>query len=133
MSAEDNKKLVASFWQAFSNSEFDKALAYLDDQEFSWWIAGDPANFALAGTRDKAQFADLLAGVAAECADGIKMTPSAWTAEGDRVAMEAESYAVVSGKVYNNHYHFLHIVKDGKIRQVKEYLDTTHAAAVLCT
>ncbi|AKH69302.1 ketosteroid isomerase-like protein [Spongiibacter sp. IMCC21906] len=132
MSAEQNKAIVASFWQAFSTAKYDQALDHLDDQEFTWWIAGDKANFPLAGNRNKAEFAELLYGVADSCEDGITMTPSAWTVEGDRVAMEAESYAVVNGKVYNNLYHFLIVVKNGKIRQVKEYLDTTHASAVLC-
>lgn len=134
MSTDENKAIVASFWQAFSNSEFEKALSYIDDAEFSWWIAGDPSKFALAGSRNKAQFKELLYGVAENTENGIKMTPSAWTAEGDRVAVEAESYAVMksSGKVYNNFYHFLLIVKGGKITGVKEFLDTTHAAEVLC-
>ena len=134
MSAQENKAVVAAFWQAFSNSEFEKALSYLDDNDFSWWIAGDPSQFCLAGTRNKAQFSELLYGVAGNTEDGIKMTPSAWTADGERVAMEAESYAVMTtnGKVYNNFYHFLHVVKNGKIVKVKEFLDTIHGAEVLC-
>ena len=56
------------------------------------------------------------------------------TAEGDRVAVEAESYAKMkNGKTYQNTYHFLFIVRDGKIQSVKEYLDTIHANAVLCS
>ena len=132
MSIEENKRIVARFWDAFSKSDYEAALALLDDSEFTWWIAGDKRKFALAGSRDKQAFTELLNGVAANAPGGIRMTPSAWTAEGDRVAMEAESYALVSGKVYNNLYHFLHVVRDGRIRMVKEYLDTTHAAEVLC-
>lgn len=132
MSIEENRKIVARFWDAFSSSDYDSALSLLDDREFTWWILGSPQKFCLAGSRDKAGFKALLGGVAANAPGGIKMTPSAWTAEGDRVAMEAESYALVSGKVYNNLYHFLHIVRDGKIRMVKEYLDTQHATEILC-
>lgn len=128
----DNQQLVAHFWDAFSRSDFDTALALLDDREFTWWILGSPKTFCLAGARDKAGFKALLAGVSANAPGGIRMTPSAWTAQGERVAMEAESYAVVSGKVYNNLYHFLHIVRGGRIRMVKEYLDTQHAAEILC-
>ena len=131
-SSEANQQLVARFWAAFSASQFDEAVAMLDDREFTWWILGSPKTFCLAGSRDKAGFKALLAGVSANAPGGIRMTPSAWTAQGERVAMEAESYALVSGKVYNNLYHFLHIVRDGKIRMVKEYLDTQHAAEILC-
>lgn len=132
MTPMTNKEIVAAFWQAFSISDVEGALSYLSDDDFSWWILGDPNKFCLAGSRDKAAFADLLKSVLDVCPDKLKMTPSAWTCEGERVAMEAESYGYVDGKLYNNLYHFLHVVKDGKISQVKEYLDTTHATEVLC-
>jgi ketosteroid isomerase-like protein len=38
-----------------------------------------------------------------------------------------------NGKTYQNLYHFLFVVRDGKIQSVKEYLDTMHAADVLCS
>ncbi|MCK9504279.1 MAG: nuclear transport factor 2 family protein [Porticoccaceae bacterium] len=132
MSNTNNKEIVAAFWQAFCESDVDRALSYLDDTDFTWWILGDPKNFCLAGSRNKAEFAKLLTGVLDVCPNGLKMTPSAWTCEGERVAMEAESYGYVDGKLYNNLYHFLHIVRNGKICKVKEYLDTTHATQVLC-
>jgi ketosteroid isomerase-like protein len=58
---------------------------------------------------------------------GIDFTVHALTAEGDRVAAEVESNAaLVNGKVYNNHYHMLFEIRDGKIAVVKEYADTAH-------
>lgn len=135
MSAEENKKIVAGFWDAFSRSDYETALSLLSDEGFTWWIAGEARQFPLAGTMDKSAFVTLLKNVSsAVTADGIKMKPYAWTAEGDRVAMEAISEAtMLNGKFYNNRYHFLHIVKNGKLQAVKEYLDTIHANEVLCT
>jgi ketosteroid isomerase-like protein len=53
------------------------------------------------------------------------------TAEGDRVAVEAESYVeLVDGGVYNNRYHFLLEFKNGEIASLKEYCDTAHAQSV---
>jgi ketosteroid isomerase-like protein len=64
----------------------------------------------------------------------LKVTPTGVTAEGDRVALEAESYAKMKNtKTYQNKYHFLFVVRNGKIQQVKEYLDTMHANEVLCS
>ena len=61
----------------------------------------------------------------------IKLTIKRMTAEDDRVAFEAESDAeVVNGKHYHNLYHFLAVVRDGKIREMKEYHDTRYAAEV---
>ncbi len=57
--------------------------------------------------------------------------PLAFTAEGERVAVETESYSEMNnGKVYNNLYHFVFVVRDGKIHEVKEFLDTEHTRAV---
>jgi ketosteroid isomerase-like protein len=128
-----NQEIVARFWDAFSRNDHEDALALLDDREFTWWILGSPQKFCLAGARDKAAFRELLSGVSSNTRDGIRMNPSGWTTQGERVAMEAESHAQMSnGKAYNNLYHFLHIVRDGKIRMVKEYLDTQHATEILC-
>ncbi|MBQ0758274.1 MAG: ketosteroid isomerase-like protein [Zhongshania sp.] len=128
----DNKMVVMNFFEAFSSGDVERTMAFLSDHEFEWWISGNPAVFPLAGSRDKAGFGQLLNGVVENCKDGIKIKVLATTAEGERVAVEAESYAEVAGKIYNNLYHFLILIRDGKIIKVKEYLDTMHANDVLC-
>jgi ketosteroid isomerase-like protein len=97
----------------------------------TWWVAG---NFALSGTKTKAQFGELVGGLGAKIDGAMRLTALGVTAEGDRVAVEAESHAKMkNGKTYQNKYHFLFQVRDGKIQAVKEYLDTTHANDVLCS
>ena len=127
MSAEDNKKVVLSFFENFSAGKTEVALGQMADTA-TW----KPETFALAGTKTKAQFTELLQGIGAAMPKGLRLTPKAMTAEGDRVAVEAESYGVhANGKVYNNAYHFLIEVRNGKIQAVREYLDTIHAKEVL--
>lgn len=64
--------------------------------------------------------------------NGMHMIVHGMTAEGDRVAIEVESHAeTVDGRIYNNFYHFLVTVRDGKIVQIKEYFDTLHSAIIL--
>jgi ketosteroid isomerase-like protein len=59
------------------------------------------------------------------------MTLKGAVAEGDKLALEAESYGeLTNGRIYNQHYHFLIEFRDGKICAVREYLDTQHAHAV---
>ena len=131
MSAEDNKKIALSFWENFSTGKAEAALALLDDNA-TWWIAGKPELFPLAGTKTKAQFTEMLKGIGAAMPKGLRVTPKAITAEGDRVAIEAESYGeLANGKVYNNLYHVLMEIRNGKIQAVREYMDTQHAHAVL--
>ncbi len=97
----------------------------------TWWVQG---NFALSGTKTKAEFAKLVGDLGTNIDGGLRLTPKGITAEGERVAVEAESYAKMkNGKTYQNTYHFLFIVSDGKISSVKEYLDTIHAKDVLCS
>ncbi len=58
-----------------------------------------------------------------------KIRPLQVTAEENRVAVTAESKGKHSnGKEYNNHYHFLFTIENGKVIKVKEYLDTEHAS-----
>lgn len=133
MSIEDNKKLVAAFWVAVSKLDFDTALPMTAEEDFTWWLGGEPEKFPMAGLRTKEQFLALFKEILKIAPGGIQVKPIAWTAEGDRVAMEAESSAkTISGKVYHNKYHFLHIVRDGKIQSVREYLDTMHTNDVFC-
>jgi uncharacterized protein len=72
----------------------------------------------------------MVKGIGENAANGIQVTSTLLTAEEDRVAMEAKSYGEMnSGKVYQNIYHIMHIVKDGKILTVREHMDTEHATA----
>ena len=53
------------------------------------------------------------------------------TAEEDRVAATGHSESVhASGRLYNNQYHFLFIIRDGKFLESREYMDTLHLTDV---
>ena len=97
MSTEQNKKIVLSFFEKFSANKMDEAMAMMADTS-TWWIAG---TFPLSGTKTKKQFAELLAGILPVMPQGIKLTAKSMVAEGDKVAVEADSYGPhISGKVY---------------------------------
>ena len=56
--------------------------------------------------------------------NGLKMTVKGLVCDGDKVAMEAESYDELrNGRVYNQEYHFLLTIRDGRIKEVREYND----------
>ncbi|CAG4884794.1 conserved protein of unknown function [Georgfuchsia toluolica] len=130
MSIEANKQVVTKFWAAFSVSDFDTALTLLGE-DLKWWVAGD---FAISGTYSKKQFGDLVKGLLDDVPKGIRVTPQIMTAEEDRVAMVAESYGKrKNGKIYNNKYHILHFIRDGKIIEAREYMDTKHCNEILCS
>ena len=48
------------------------------------------------------------------------------------MAVEVQGEAIhASGEPYNNQYHFLLRIKNGKIIELKEYMDTQLAAKIL--
>ena len=50
------------------------------------------------------------------------------TASEDRVAVEMESRGEFKdGRPYNNSYHWLFVLRDGRIQTIKEYTDTLYA------
>lgn len=90
-------------------------------------------NTLVSGTYDKAQIREFAGSVLASFPGGLNYTVLNLTAENDRVAVEAIGEGVhVSGKPYKNHYHFLFVWRDGKILQLKEYMDTELVTEVIC-
>ena len=127
---ESNKQVVKAFLATFSSGDAARTMGMMADSA-TWWVAG---TMPISGTYDKAAFTTLLMGVVDTLKGPILITPKVLTAEGDRVAVEAESLAHTnSGRTYNNRYQFLITVHDGLVTSVKEYLDTMRANAILCT
>lgn len=126
---DDNKQLVTRFMQDFGKGDVATILGYLTD-DATWWVAGSIEG--VSGSKSKQDFGAMLSGLSGLCEGGaISLTPKQFTVQGDRVAVETESYAkLLNGRVYNNDYHFVFVVRDNKIAAVKEYLDTEHTRHV---
>lgn len=123
MGATENKQIVTELFSLLSSGRRPQALDLMGD-DATWWSPG-------IGVTTKAQFAEMMGYMDKIMKGPIKLTPKRMTAEDDRVAVEAESDGdVVNGKHYHNTYHFLVVVRGGKIREVKEYTDTKYAADV---
>jgi uncharacterized protein len=121
MGASENKQLVIEFFGHLSAGRRPEALAMLAE-DGTWWAPG-------IGVMTKGQFTELIGGMDAIMKGPIKLTPKRITAEDDRVAVEAESDGdLANGKHYHNVYHFLIVLRGGKVREVKEYNDTKYAA-----
>ena len=120
MSAEQNRQTVLKFFKRqMELNTMDESLVTDDCQ---WWAPG-------FGTMDKATFKNLVAQMAPVMPTMPTMTIVGTTAEGDRVAVEATGSAKLSdGRVYENTYHFLFKLRDGRICLVKEYMDSQRAA-----
>ena len=80
---------------------------------------------AISGVRGKAEAQAAVKLVGQIFPGGLPTTIHTIIAEGDTVAIQAESFAThVSGKPYNNKYSFWMRFRDGKLIEMIEYLDT---------
>jgi uncharacterized protein len=129
MNTELNKKVAAELFARFDAMDLAGALDLLTG-DATWWIVGRKADLPAAGEHTKEQIGRLLHNMGRQLKNGLRMTVRGMIAEGDRVAVEVESRGELqNGRVYNNQYHFALTMRDGKIAEVREYLDTQHVHA----
>lgn len=129
-SIERNRQLANEFFARFTANDIPGALETLSD-DATWWIAGKRGSSSAAGTHGKDQIARIFHAMNAKLKNGLAMTVKSSVAEGDKVALEVESRGeLINGRVYNNEYHTLMTIADGRITEVREYLDTQHVSVV---
>ena len=127
MGIEENKRIARDFMDALSRADADWVLEHYAEDVM--WTAG---SLPFSGTHTKDEIRGLMDGILGAFPKGLRFEIKTLTAEEDRVAIEAESRGThVSGKPYHNEYHFLMRIRDGRIVEFKEYLDTLHANEVL--
>ena len=124
---EKNKELVQEFFNLLSSGS-DKYLDFYKDESVIW-TAGENA---IGGSRSKSEVVGFAKSILDSFPEGIIFNVMNLVAENDYVAAEVEGLAMhVSGKPYNNKYHFLLKIKNNKILELKEYMDTQLASKIL--
>ena len=124
---DQNKKITRDFFEALSTGSNKYLDFYTDDSII--WTAG---NNSIGGTRTKKEVVTFAENILSAFPNGIIFNITGITAENERVAVEISGEAIhASGETYNNKYHFLLIIKDEKILELKEYMDTQLAAKIL--
>ncbi|MGL1921683.1 MAG: nuclear transport factor 2 family protein [Hyphomicrobiales bacterium] len=122
-----HKNLVEKFIEAMRVSDIDTLKSMIAD-DFSWWINGKVEYLQTAGEHDKDFFLGFFGAGAASFPEGVAFNISGMVEEGDFVATEANLKAKTAmGTDYDNDYHFLFTFENGKIKRMKEYMDTHHA------
>lgn len=125
-----NKAVVGQFFDRLSANDLD-GLGELLHEDATWWVLGGEL-WPFSGTISKQKFLEITSQIVSVFPDGLTIEPRSFVAEGDRVAVEAEGKArTASGRDYNNVYHFLFALRDGRIILGKEYFDTLYAKAAL--
>ena len=131
MGIEENRQVVWEFIDALSSGNLKALDAALAD-DATWWL---PGSLPVSGTHrgKKGIFEGFLAKAAPLFQPGtLAIETRNSIAEGDCVAVEWIARGKsAKGKAYENYYHVMFEVKNGKIQTVREYVDTLYAKEVL--
>jgi uncharacterized protein len=128
--AKETKEVATRFFALLGSRQFDE-LAALLHTEIVWW-----SNLSAVLQRDTTlRGNDVLTAFRAIPTlfpSGLRLVPVNVLVEGDHVAAEVRGYAQTrNGMAYNNYYHFALTLRDGKIINGREYMDTFYANEVL--
>jgi len=123
---EGNKALVQAMREAQAKGDA-VAVNGLHAKGFRHFVAGEgPLGW------EHVPFQDLYAPLVKHLKGPIKVRFSAMVADGGSVFEEMDILAHLDdGTVYNNWHCFIHEIRDGRIAQTREYMDTHHLWVVL--
>jgi ketosteroid isomerase-like protein len=117
----DELNLIFAFFTALSEGRYADAQALLVPQA-NWWVLHK------RGYVDPAIW---FSGLAQMFPEGLHFEVEGATAEGPRIAVRAAARGTtVTGREFDNAYHFLFEVGAGRISAAWEYGDTLHADRV---
>lgn len=130
MELQENKELIKEFIVSMQNSDVE-TLKTMITNDFSWWIIGKTEYLVTAGEHDKDYFLGFFKG-GELFPEGPEFKIVSIMAEDNKVAAEATFKAKTAmGTFYENTYHFLFIIENGKVKRMKEYMDTFSAKRLL--
>ena len=123
MSTTENKQVVLDFYAAGARGDIDACFALLAD-DITWTNIGT-TKFSGTYAGKETLVEQLLGPLFGQLKAGISSEIESLTAEGDVVVAQTSGSAeTLDGTPYNNSYCQVIRVRDGKIVEVKEYMDT---------
>jgi ketosteroid isomerase-like protein len=123
MSIEKNVQIVKDFFAAIGSGDKQRVLA-LVAEDIEWIVPGE--DWPLAGThRGHAGLADVLK-KASEEIETTYPKPPEFVAQGDRVLVIGVATGKIKAtkKTFEDHWVFDITVRDGKLTNIREYIDT---------
>lgn len=123
MSIEENVQIVKEFFAAMGRGD-RQGLRALSAEDIEWIIPGE--NWPLAGAhRGHAGVANLLE-TASEKVETSFPEPPEFVAQGDRVLVVgfATGKIKVTNRTFEDRWVFAMTVRNGKVKSIREYIDT---------
>lgn len=120
MGIEENKAIVKKFLAATGVGDLETCRATMWE-DATWW---NGKHLKISGVFTREPFFELVADIFKTAAGPLSLEFGLITAEDDRVSVQGESHGdLLNGLHYNNNYHWLFVLRDGKISQVYEYMN----------
>ena len=123
MTTENNVRLVKDFFAAMSSGDKQRLLA-LAAEEIEWIIPGE--DWPLAGTHRGYAGLEKLLQKASDTVETSYPEPPEFVAQGDRVLVVGVATGKIkaTNKTFQDHWVFDITVRNGKLTNVREYIDT---------
>jgi ketosteroid isomerase-like protein len=119
---DDNRALLRRIFAALSTGDSRPFVDAMAD-EVAWTVTGHTPWSATY--RGKPAVLGLLRQLGAQLAERYRATAELILADGDHVVVQARGHATTrAGMAYDNEYCFIFQLRDGRIVEVIEYLDT---------
>jgi ketosteroid isomerase-like protein len=117
------KQLVNEFFTKLSSGEYGDAFTLTDLERGIIHLPTPRQDMAIGAWKDVyLRLMDTMFPA------GLQYTVRVLTGEENRVAALVDGIGIMkNGDAYNNQYHFLMVVDDGRIVEIFEYLDTLYA------
>lgn len=123
MSIEENKRIIQAFFEASNHGDMDTCIGLLAD-DVTWTNIGSTKYSGTFAGKD-VLLANLVGPLFSRLKAGIFSTIDNVVAEGEFVVVQSRGQAeTTDGQPYNNTYCHVFRVRDGKISEVAEYMDT---------
>ena len=120
MSTEQNKQVVRNWFNAVNEGR-EADILDMTTLDFQFRTMARAPEWMLYKW-DRNEFAKVPSTMSQLMTSPIQLRITDMTAEGDRVAVEAETDSeMLNGKRYNNAYHFVFKLREGKFYEVREY------------
>jgi ketosteroid isomerase-like protein len=130
MSAADNKKLMENIFARIREGDRSLFVASLAD-DVTMTVTGQ-YSWSQTFRGREAVVRDLYGYVRSLLAEGSRTLAFRFIADDDWVVVEARGDMLTkAGERYDNHYCLIYRIEDGKIREFREYQDSTLCGRVL--
>ena len=129
MGEQDNTRVVQEAYDAFGRGDLERLLALMAD-DVEWHQAG-PSALPTAGDWHGRERVRRFFAVVAESFEFDQFEPREYIGQGDRVVVLGyyRGRAKATGRHFESHWAMAFTVRNGKIAQFREYVDTAALVA----